>query len=212
VPGRRGKEEITFSAIELTDRDIQEAMKSIPGYLDITPGDFKEIYCFAYGHAVERIARSVTAKKFMTREVIHVRPDTPVAQIAELMGTNEVSGVPVLNAAGRVVGVISDKDFLARMGTQSAKNFMMVIADCLGAKACIALSIRAKRAEDIMSSPAITVGEQTTFMEIASLLTEKGINRVPVVDGDGLLVGIVSRADVLKASHEATCKLFHGRD
>jgi len=211
VPGRRGQKEIAFPSIELTDRDINEAMKSIPGYLDITPGDFKELYCFAFGHAVDRIARSVTAEKIMTREVIHVRPDTPLAEVAELMGTYEISGVPVLDAAGRVVGVISDKDFLTGMGTQGAKNFMMVVANCLSAKGCIALPIRAKRAEDIMSSPAITVGEQTTYMEIASLFTDKAINRVPVVDGDGFLVGIVSRTDVLKASNEASCKLFHGR-
>lgn len=194
-------------AVDLTDGDIYEAMKSIPGYLDITPADFKELYCVAYAQAVERISRSVTAKDIMTKEVVHVAPGTPLAEVAELMGRYDISGVPVVDEAGRVVGVISAKDFLTRMGAGSADNFMRVIANCLQAKGCIALPIRAKKASDIMSSPAVTVGVEATFMEIAALFTEKGINRAPVVDGEGRMVGLVSRTDVVRASHEAGCRI-----
>jgi CBS domain-containing protein len=63
----------------------------------------------------------------------------------------------------------------------------------------VAVSVRAQKAEDIMSSPAIVVKEETTAMQIADIFTEKNINRVPVVDEKGILLGIVSRADILKA-------------
>lgn len=197
--------EITLPSIDLTDKDIYEAMKSISGYLDITPGDFKELYCFAYRKAVERIARSVCAKDMMSRKVVYVRRDTALPDIAEIMGAKGISGVPVVDESDKVVGVISEKDFLSRMGSEGPRNFMLVVANCLKAKGCIALPIRAQRAADIMSSPAITVMEETTFMEIAQIFTEKCINRVPVTDSGDRLVGIVSRTDVVNATLTTSC-------
>lgn len=186
--------------VDLTDSDIYEAMKSVPGYLDITPGDFKELYCYAYRQAVERIARSVLARDIMATDVISVKPDTPLHEVAEAMGDRGISGVPVVNEDTRVVGVISEKDFLTRMGDESPKNFMAVIANCLKAKGCIALPIRAKKAQDIMSSPAVTVHEDTPFSDIANIMAQRAINRVPVADNKGRLVGIITRNDLIAAS------------
>ena len=186
-------------SINLTEADILEAMKKIPGYLDITPLDFKEVYCLAYRQAVERLSREVTAREVMTQEVTHVQIDTPLAEVAESMGGRGVSGVPVLNRAGQVVGVISEKDFLSRMGVTGPKNFMSLVAGCLKTKGCIALPLKQQKAEDIMSSPAVTVAEDATVREIANLFTTKNINRAVVTNKDGLLLGIVSRGDIVKA-------------
>lgn len=187
-------------SINLTEADILEAMKKIPGYLDITPLDFKEVYCLAYRQAVERLSRQVTAREVMTQEVTHVQIDTPLAEVAESMGGRGVSGVPVLNRAGQVVGVISEKDFLSRMGVTGPKNFMNLVAGCLKTKGCIALPLKQQKAEDIMSSPAVTVAEDATVREIANLFTTKNINRAVVTNKDGLLLGIVSRGDIVKAT------------
>ncbi len=186
--------------IELKDGDIYEAMKSIPGYLDITPGDFKEVYQLAWRHALERLTRAVTAGEIMTRDVVAVRPDTPLAKVAEAMGTRGISGLPVTDAAGRVVGVISEKDFLTHMGVPEPRNFMSLVASCLQSRGCVALPIKQRQAADLMTSPAITVGPETSIKEIAAILTAKGINRVPVADPEGRLLGIVSRGDLIKAT------------
>jgi CBS domain-containing membrane protein len=186
--------------IEFKDEDIYEAMKDIPGYLDITPGDFKEVYLLAYRHALERLNRAVTARQIMTGEVVSVRPDSPLAEVAAAMGGRGISGVPVTDAAGKVVGVISEKDFLAHMGVTGSQNFMTLVASCLRGKGCVALPIKKQLAGDIMSSPAISVGLETSVREIAALFTERGINRVPVTDREGRLLGIVSRGDLVKAT------------
>ncbi|MDA8306877.1 MAG: CBS domain-containing protein [Deltaproteobacteria bacterium] len=193
--------------VGLTDQDVYEAMKSIPGYLDITPRDFKELYCHAYLKAIERISKSVLARDMMTKEVLSVSPDTPLDEVADLMGRRGISGLPVTDEAGRVLGVISEKDFLSRMGEAGPKNFMIVIANCLRAKGCVALPIRAKKAADIMSSPAVTVNESSSYSEIADLIAKKGINRVPVTDAEGRLIGIITRHDLIEASsRNATCE------
>lgn len=186
--------------IDLAEEDIYEAMKLIPGYLDITPLDFKEVYCLAYQQAAERISRDVTVQEVMTREVIHVQTDTPLAEVAESMAGKNISGVPVLNQAGKVMGVISEKDFLSRMGITGPKNFMSLVARCLKTKGCIALPLKQQEAQDIMSSPAMTVKEDATVREIAEIFTTKNINRVVVTDKNGRLVGIVSREDIVKAT------------
>jgi CBS-domain-containing membrane protein len=184
-------------APEISDDDIYAAMKEISGYLDITPGDFKEVYLLAYRHAQERLLRQVTAGEIMTRDVAAVRVDTPLREVAELMARRGVSGVPVLDAGDRVVGVISEKDFLKRMSSQGVTSFMAVVAGCLRDKGCKAVGIRGRQADDLMSSPALTVTEDTPVLEIIRLFKEKSINRVPVLDTQGRLTGIVSRGDLL---------------
>jgi CBS domain-containing protein len=185
--------------VDISDDDIYEAMKDIPGYLDITSGDLKEIYHLAYRHAAERLTRSVKARDIMTRDVVSVKKDTHLQEVAEAMADRRISGVPVLGEDGEVVGVISERDFLTHMGAKDSKTFMEVVAECLKGGGCMAAPMRAQRAGDIMTSPAVTVREETTLLEIINTFKDKAINRVPVVDGEGHLVGIVSRADVMES-------------
>lgn len=189
--------------VEISDEDIYEAMRDIPGYLDITPDDLKATYRHAYRHAVERIMHSVRADQIMTRTVLHVERKTPLREVAEIMAGNGISGLPVTEGHMAVAGVISEKDFISRMCANATGNFMCVITECLKNRGCVALAIRAQNAEDIMTSPAISVREDTSLREIISMFAERGINRTPVVDLEGHLVGIVSRGDILRALHSA---------
>jgi len=184
--------------LELSDEDIVAAMGEVQGYLDITPGDFREIYHFAYGHAVSRLTNRVLAREIMTRDVIAVASDATLPEVASVMARSGVSGVPVIDAERRVVGVISEKDFLSSMGADKRGSFMEVVADCLDSKGCVALPIREEHAAEVMTTPPITAGEDARLCELTTLLGQKGrINRVPIVDGDGRLVGIVTRADIV---------------
>lgn len=187
-------------ALPVSDQDIYKAMKEIPGYLDITPGDFKDLYNIVYRHTLQRIAESVKAVDIMTKTVVTVQPDTSVQEAAKLMAVKEVSGIPVIDSIRRVVGVLSEKDFLSRMGSGGPKTFMDVVARCLAAKGCPALAIREKKVEDIMTSPAITVEQNTSLLEITTLFKAKKINRVPVIDQQGILTGIISREDIVHTS------------
>ncbi len=186
--------------VDISDEDIYEAMTEIPGYLDITPGDFKEVYLKAYVHALQRLARSAKVEEVMTAEVVFVVRKTPLREVADLMAQRRVSGVPVLEPDGTVAGIISERDFLSRMASEESRTFMDVVADCLRGGRCLAAPMRAQNAEDIMSSPAVAVSPGTPLMEVANIMARQGINRVPVVDEAGKPVGIASRADVVGSS------------
>ena len=160
------KEKRSLFRPEISDDDIYEAMKEIPGYLDITPGDLKDVYSHAYRHALDRIANSVRARDLMTRDVLTVKRDASLRDVAEILAANEISGIPVVDTDMRVIGIISEKDFCSHMGDRTAKSLMGVIADCIKNQSCFAMTIREKRAEDIMTTPVLTVDEDATLRQI----------------------------------------------
>ncbi len=184
--------------MDLADDDILKAMKSIPGYLDITTSDFKEIYKLAYTLAVDRLARSRQASDVMTRDVVFVWADTPLHETAAIMARENVSGLPVLNASHELLGVISDKDFLTRLGGAGIRSFMHFLAQRLAGKVPVIADLSTEKAQDIMTAPAVAVTETTTVSEIIRLFEERNINRLPVLDQNRRLTGIVTRADIVR--------------
>lgn len=184
--------------LEITDEDVVAAMRDIPGYLDITPGDFRELYELAYAHAVGSLTHRVRASQVMVRDVVTVTPATSLTEVAETMARAAVAGVVVVDE-GKPVGVISERDYLARLGGGRRVSFMELVAGCLGSKGCAVFSLKEERAEEIMSAPVISVNEAQPLCAVADLFADHNINRVVVVDDDGGLAGILTRHDVVRA-------------
>ncbi len=190
---------------ELKEEDILEVMKSIEGYLDITPSDFKEIYIKAYQQARRRLLQGITADMIMTKPVHSIDESESIAQAALVMAETNISGLPVTNKNDETVGIISEKDFLRELSKDNAPSFMSVIAQCLNNKGCVALPIKKLAVKDIMSLPAITIEEKVTLTEIINLLKQKGINRLPVKDKDNRLSGIITRSDIIRSLFNTVC-------
>ncbi len=192
-----------FSALNecrqtISDEDIVVAMKKIPGYLDITPSDFMEIYRVAYDHALHRLKHAITAEQIMTRQVITVPETAPLAEVVRLLADHDISGMPVIGPDRTIAGVISEKDFLSKMGGGKSPSFMHVILQCIAHTGCIAADIKDLTAADIMSSPAVTISGTTPLFEVAEIMDRYNINRVPVIDEAGRLAGIVARSDLIQ--------------
>ena len=139
---------------------------------------------------------STFVKDAMTTQVIWVERDTPFAAIAAALREYRVSAFPVLDKAGQVIGVVSESDLLAKLalgGREDQAPGMLtgILHQHQMEKA------RAVTAGDLMTSPAATVSPDDTLEQAARLMYERRVKRLPVVDADDHLVGIVSRADVL---------------
>ena len=139
------------------------------------------------------------AKDVMTTGVITVAPETQVNEIAGLLLDRHISAVPVVDAAGKLVGIVSEGDLIRRAETETAArpSWWLELLRTPEDKALAYVKTHGRRADEIMSTDLITVGRETELREIARLLEEHRIKRVPVVE-DGRLVGIVSRADLLR--------------
>ncbi len=185
--------------LAISDEDIYEAMKEISGYLDITASDFKELYKLSYQHAMERLTNSILARDIMSREVVSVAANTPLLEVAKRMAAASISGMPVLDNEERVVGVLSEQDFLKDLGTNN-RSFMSIIANSLQGKGCVVVSSPERVAADIMSHPPFTIRENTPLSEITVIMSKNNINRLPVLDQQGeKIVGILSRGDIVRA-------------
>jgi CBS domain-containing protein len=136
----------------------------------------------------------------MTRNVVAVRPDTPLKDVAALMIDKGISGVPVVDDSGAVVGVVSEADFVIKeRGTEGVRRrlFAGVFGESRRARAELA-KIAATTAGEAMTSPALTVEASDTLKWAAEQMAARKINRLPVVER-GVLVGIITRADLVRA-------------
>ncbi|KAB1990481.1 CBS domain-containing protein [Streptomyces triticiradicis] len=130
----------------------------------------------------------------MTHTVAAVGRRAPFKEIVQLMQDWRVSALPVVEGEGRVVGVVSEADMLPKEELRdvpdTARPHPRRPVDAAKAEATVA--------NDLMSSPAVTVRANATLAEAARVMAREGVERLPVVDRTGLLEGIVSRAGLLK--------------
>lgn len=139
------------------------------------------------------------AADIMTRTVITATPKTEVREIVDLMMQNRISAVPVVDDAGRVIGMVSEGDLMRRVENDTDRRDSWWLSALFSARNDVDAYVksRGRRAEDIMTRDPITISEDTPLYKIAQTLEKKHIKRVPVVTG-GKLVGIVSRSNLLQ--------------
>jgi len=136
----------------------------------------------------------------MSRDVIAVRAETPLKEVARLMSTYGISGLPVIDEAGTVLGVVSEADFLIKgRGPEAARATRLerILGQTAQSKALRA-KIEAATAGEMMTAPALTIDADAPLRQAAALMIERRVNRLPVTRADHL-VGIVTRADLVRA-------------
>jgi len=139
------------------------------------------------------------AKDVMTTKVVTVQPDARVEHIAALLLEQRISGVPVVDADGRLLGIVTEGDLIRRpeLGTERHRGWWLQLFGDERERAAEYARAHGSRAEQVMTRNVVTVTEDTSVGEIARLLEEHRIKRVPVVR-EGKVVGIVSRANLLQ--------------
>ena len=139
------------------------------------------------------------ARDVMVRAVATTTPDATVETVAKLMINLRISGVPILDRNGQLVGIVTEGDLLRRVetGTEHRRSRWSEWFSGNARLAADYVKSHARRVEDVMTRKVVTVEELAGLDEIAELMEKNGIKRVPVVH-DGKIVGIVSRADLLQ--------------
>ena len=140
------------------------------------------------------------AHQIMTRPVITVTPDTTIVEAATVMLQRHVSGLPVVDASGKLVGVVSEGDFIRRaeIGTGRKRGRWLRFVLGTGKSASDFVHEHGRKVSEIMSTSPLTITEDTALAEIVALMEKNHVKRLPVMRGHQL-VGIVSRANLLRA-------------
>jgi len=147
-----------------------------------------------------RVSPVMTVRDVMTTSVISASHDAPLKDVANLLVEHGISGLPVVDADKRVVGVVSEADFLLKESGADAmphRRLERLLGETKATRTYRA-KLEATTAAEAMTSPAITVSSGHSISEAARTMTTHAINRLVVVD-DGRLVGIVTRADLVRA-------------
>ena len=136
----------------------------------------------------------------MVHDVVTVHPDTDVTEAIKLMSVHDVSALPVVDAAGNLVGVLSEADLIhrAEIGTEKQRPWWLEAVTGASTLATEFAKSHGKKVGEVMADGVISVAEETPLSEIAAIFERKRIKRVPVVKG-GKLVGIVSRSNLIQA-------------
>jgi len=141
----------------------------------------------------------VNASDVMTRDILSVRPDATIAEAIRLMLDNRISGLPVIDEMGRLIGILTEGDLLRRGETGTERHRPRWLEFLMGPGRLAEEYVRThgRRIAEVMTRDPVSVSPNTPLKEIVQLMERHRIKRVPVLDGD-VPVGILSRADLLR--------------
>jgi CBS domain-containing protein len=144
------------------------------------------------------------AKDIMTHCLVSIAPGAPILDAIARMISHQVSGMPVIDADGQLVGVVTESDFLRRVEThtEAPRRRWLELLLGPGSRADEYARSHGQTVRDVMSPNIITVSKETPLSEVVHLMEEHAIKRIPVTDHDGRVAGIVTRADLMSALAE----------
>ncbi|MHB0866281.1 MAG: CBS domain-containing protein [Thermoleophilia bacterium] len=146
----------------------------------------------------------LTAADIMQPEVITISEDATVQELAKLLARKKISGAPVVDDQHRVVGIVSEGDLVAIDADIHFPHYIELLGNIIYLESIKKYEERLEKAaagevRDIMTTDVLTVQKEAPLSQVATLMIDKQVNRVPVVDGD-VLVGIITRADIVRAA------------
>jgi CBS domain-containing protein len=144
----------------------------------------------------------IKAKDIMTKEIITVSPETEITQAANLLLEKRINGVPVVNTAGELVGILCQSDLIAQQKSIPIPSLFTLLDGYISLKTSKRMDkevekIAATKVAEAMTPNPVTVDPETDIEKIASLMVEKNYHTLPVIDA-GNLVGILGKEDVLR--------------
>jgi CBS domain-containing membrane protein len=195
------RDPVPTARVGFTKEDMDAALARYGQVLDISRDDLEAILLETEAQAYGRRFGIVTCGAIMSRDAVTVRPGTPLAEAWHQLRLHGLHALPVLDKAGRVVGVVGQNDFLHHAGLDDyqtlAERLRGLFSHMLGMRGS-----RPGRVVEIMHRRVQTVGEHEPIAELVPLMTNRGLHHIPVVDERGIFAGVVSHSDLLAALFE----------
>lgn len=190
----------------LAPEDLQRALQEMQTYIDVSADDLEQIYAKASLHAARRRLGEILARDIMTREVVSVEFGDELERVWQLMHEKKVKGVPVVDRARRVIGIVTILDFLKLVGPCQPENVFQRLRRLIRRSAGLT-SDKAEVAGQVMTTPAVTARAETHIVALIPLFSQHGIHHLPIVDDDGKLLGLVTQSDLMEALYSLRVQL-----
>ena len=145
----------------------------------------------------------LTVREIMTTAVITVKPETTVRELADILAKNKISGVPVVDDKGRVLGMVSEADVILQDADLHFPYYIQFLESVIYLQSVHKFEERVRKqigskVSEIMTEEVVSVSPEESVREVATLMADRNVNRLPVTE-NGRLVGIVTRGDIVRA-------------
>ena len=192
------------TATEMTDDDVLEAMRAIPGYLDITTSDFRSVYRLARRQALERLLADLTAERLMRRDARPLRPELRCVDAIPFFLDQDLKALPVVDESGHVLGMFTETDALRALGADTAFGLLAAAMSGIGAgegngRLAGLDRLAERRVGTLMTAPAVSVPWNAAGPALLAAFAHHPGRAMPVVGPDGRLVGLLARKVFLAA-------------
>ena len=167
--------------------DLEQALEELGEFVDVTRDDLERIILATQRHAVQRGLGGITAAQVMARDVQFATPDTTLEQAWKQLSSHHLKNLPVIDQAGKLVGIVSLSDLVGPAMAQARFNWRGLF----GRRQSVRLA-------SIMSEPVITVASDRQAVELIPLLCDRGLHCLPVLE-NGKVVGVVTQTDLIAA-------------
>ncbi|MEW9897192.1 HPP family protein [Chitinivorax sp. PXF-14] len=178
--------------------DIDHAVRQYNQLLDISSDDLEQVLQLAEMHAYRRRFGEITCADIMSRDLIMAEFGTELEEIWAQLRLHKIAAIPVVDRAQRVIGIITLIDILKRADLRTYHSFedklRMFIRRTVGTH-----SNKPEVVGQVMTSPVVTVRDDQHIVELVSLLSDRGLHHIPVVNADNRLVGMVTQSDLIAA-------------
>ncbi len=195
--GHQTRDPSPAARVGFTTEDLDAVLEEYDQLLDVDRGDLEAILRQAEIRSYRRRSGQMSCASIMSRDVVAIAPDAPIAEALELLRSHHIKVLPVTGEDARVLGIVTQTDLLDKptWGPRGPK---------LGLGQRVSLTLGRMRApngsiEDIMTSPVRTVSPSTLLADVVRLMAATGLHHLPVVESDGRLAGIVSQSDLIVA-------------
>jgi CBS domain-containing protein len=146
--------------------------------------------------------KDLKVRDLMTRSVVTVEPADNISEAARRLARHRVSGAPVVEQ-GKVIGMITESDIVRAVAIPEPTEGGLTILAAISDPSVILERSTKRTVADVMSTLVVEASPQASIWQAAAEMEERGVNRLPVVEEDGTLVGIISRADLVRLMAES---------
>jgi CBS domain-containing protein len=164
----------------------------------------EDVVVAAYSHRPIRVdvPQRLRVTEVMRRDVVQVHPDTPLRDLVELLIGQDYRAVPVVDEGGRVVGIVTNGDLVERGGLAMRLELLATVSRETIQQELTALAAQGRTTADVMTHEVVTVPPDLSVLEAARLMAHRRLKRLPVVDAEQRLLGMISRVDLLRTIAE----------
>ena len=191
------RREAAASAVTHTGPTADRYNSALERYLNAVAADEHVAHpaADAHGELYLNIGNNLVSD-VMTHAVVSVSADTPFKGVVDTLARNRISAVPVINAERRVVGIVSESDLLAKVVTGGDPRVR--VKGGRSTRAYVRRKSHAETAAELMSCPVVTIRPDASIVQAARTAALEHVRRLPVVDASGVLIGMVTRSDLLR--------------